>query len=141
MLNISEAGALAMHATVYIASADGRKISTKELAGQLSASRAHLSKVLQRLARYDLVDSTPGPGGGFVLCKPAEEVSLLDVYEAAEGPFERKDCLFAESVCDGGECIFGGLLGNIDEQMKERLETKNLAELTGTFSAARKKAE
>ena len=138
MLNISEAGALALHATVYLASGNGRKISTKELAGELRASRAHLSKVLQRLARYDLVDSTPGPGGGFVLCRPPEEVSLLDVYEAAEGPLESKDCLFEEPVCDGNECIFGGLLGNIDEQMKERLKAKNLSELTGTFSAAEK---
>ncbi len=141
MVNISEAGALAMHATVYIASADGRKISTKELAGELRASRAHLSKVLQRLARYDLVESTPGPGGGFVLCKPADEVSLLDIYEAAEGPFEQKDCLFTEPACDGDECIFGGLLGSVDVQMKQHLEHKNLSELTDTFSAAQREAE
>ena len=68
-------------------------------------------------------------------------MSLLDIYEAAEGPFDPKDCLFAHPVCDGEECMFGGLLGNVDEQMKQRLEQKNLAELTGTFTAAQQKVE
>ena len=133
MLRISEAGALAIHAMVYIASAKGRKVSTKELAEELNASRAHLSKVLQRLARYDLVESTPGPHGGFVLRKPADTVTLREVYEATEGPLQPQACLFSEPVCSGGECILGDVLTEIDEKVKARLEEKTLDQLTGTF--------
>jgi DNA-binding IscR family transcriptional regulator len=61
ILKISEAASLALHTTVILAANPNRLVSTKKLASQLHASEAHLSKVLQRLEKADIVNSTRGP--------------------------------------------------------------------------------
>ena len=51
MLKLTEAALLAMHTMVYLAGNPDRRVSTREIAAEFDASEAHLSKVLQRLAR------------------------------------------------------------------------------------------
>jgi Rrf2 family protein len=46
---------------------------------------AYLAKHLQGLARAGVVESVPGPKGGYRLARPAAEIPLLDVVEALEG--------------------------------------------------------
>jgi len=45
-----------------------------------------LEQIFQSLRRADLVRGKRGPGGGYVLTRPPEEISLRDVVEAVEGP-------------------------------------------------------
>lgn len=49
----------------------------------------YLEQIFQRLRKAKLVRGKRGPGGGYVLARPAGEIRLLDVIEAVEGPFER----------------------------------------------------
>lgn len=46
---------------------------------------AYLAKHLQSLSREGIVESVPGPRGGYRLARPAAEVSLLDIVLAIEG--------------------------------------------------------
>jgi Rrf2 family protein len=46
---------------------------------------AYLAKHLQALARGGIVESVPGPRGGYRLSRPATAITLLDVVEAVEG--------------------------------------------------------
>ena len=98
-VRMSEAAALAIHTAVFLAGKEGRPVSTHEVADHLHASEAHLSKVLQRLTKHGIVRPIRGPKGGFVLGKPGEEVTLIEVYEAIEGPLESSACLFDEKAC------------------------------------------
>jgi Rrf2 family protein len=82
LFKVSEAASLALHAMLHIVANPNRPVSTREIASGMHASEAHLAKVLQRLARVGLARSTRGPKGGFVLGRPAETITLLDVYEA-----------------------------------------------------------
>jgi Rrf2 family protein len=45
-----------------------------------------LEQIFQRLRKADLVRGKRGPGGGYVLARPAAEISLRDILEAVEGP-------------------------------------------------------
>jgi Rrf2 family iron-sulfur cluster assembly transcriptional regulator len=45
-----------------------------------------LEQIFQRLRKADLVRGKRGPGGGYVLARPAGEITLRDVLEAVEGP-------------------------------------------------------
>ena len=47
-----------------------------------------LEQIFQRLRKADLVRGKRGPGGGYVLARPAAEVTLRDIIEAVEGPLE-----------------------------------------------------
>ncbi len=134
ILRISDAATLALHATVYLAGHQGDAISTKKMAEVFSASKAHLSKVLQRLSRVGIVKSVRGPKGGFVLAKPPEDVTLREVYEAIEGNLEPVDCLLDEPVCANTDCMLGDLLTSINRQVREKFSQTNLADLAGTFA-------
>ena len=136
VMRISEAASLAMHAMVYLARA-GRdaRCSTREIAGVLKASEHHLSKVLQRLSRTGMVRSFRGIGGGFALVRPADEISLLEVFEAIEGGFKPRICLFPEKVCQGETCILGSLIESHNRELLEHLRGNKLSELTGVYGA------
>ena len=121
ILRISDAASLAMHSMVFLAANPDRFIPTREIASKFHISEAHLSKVLQRLARVGLVKSTRGPKGGFMLGKPAGDIVLLDVYESIEGPFAPSKCLLGAPICGGDNCILGGLLETVNKQIKEYL--------------------
>ena len=133
MLRISDAASLAMHATVLLAANPGKEVSTRRIALELNASEAHLSKVLQRLAKAGLVTSTRGPKGGFTLQKEADEVRLLDVYEAIEGSLVPNNCLLGAPICDGERCILGDLLETVDREIGDYLAGTNLSELTDVY--------
>ena len=133
ILKISEAASLALHAVVFLAAKPGRLVPTKEIASTLHLSEAHLSKVLQRLARAGLVRSIRGPKGGFTLGKPCDRISLLDVYEAIEGPFVSSNCLLDSPVCGGEQCILGGLLETANKLVEEYLAGTKLSELNHVY--------
>jgi Rrf2 family protein len=46
---------------------------------------SYLAKHLQALSRAGIVESVPGPKGGYRLAKPATEITLLDVVQAIDG--------------------------------------------------------
>ena len=129
LIKISEAASLAIHSMAILSAMDDRLLSTKEIAETLDASEAHLSKVLQRLARSGLVKSSRGPRGGFSLGKKSKEISLLDIFEAIEGPLKASDCLLKKPICRG-DCILGGLLSNVDKQVRKYLSEKTLREIS-----------
>lgn len=133
VLKISEATSLALHSMVLLAANPDSLISTREIASKLHVSEAHLSKVLQRLAKVGLVKSIRGPKGGFMLGRPAGEVTLVDVYESIEGPLVPSKCLLGTQICGGEKCILGGLLETVDKQVREYLAGTRLSELTSVY--------
>ena len=132
ILKISEAASLALHTAVLLAVDSKKWISTRELASTLHASKAHLSKVLQRLEKSGIVKSTRGPKGGFKLKKSGDEITLLDVYEAIDGKLSSGDCLLDERICNG-DCIMGRLLGDLNKQVRNYLAQAKLITLTNVY--------
>ena len=129
VLSISDAASLAMHAMVFLAARANRSASSREIALELNASGAHLSKVLQRLAKVGLLKSMRGPRGGFRLGRPPEQVPLLEVYESIEGPLQSRNCLLSRPVCVGDKCILGGLLETVNELVRGHLTETKLSQL------------
>ncbi len=124
-LRVSEAAVLALHAMALLGSRSGERVAAGEMAETLGVSEAHLAKVLPRLVQAGLVRSTRGPGGGFVLARRPEQINLLEVYEAIEGPLTEVECLLEAQVC-GGDCIFGGLLTEVNNLVRTHLQKRTL---------------
>ena len=136
-LRVSEAASLALHSMVLLAVDEERVLSTPEMATCLDVSEAHLSKVLQRLSREGLVRSVRGPRGGFVVGRAGEEITLLEVYEAIEGPLGPSKCLFGTPICSGEKCILGGALESVHRQLRDYLAGTRLSELVDVFEGTR----
>jgi Rrf2 family protein len=58
-----------------------------------------LGKVLQALGRANLIKSYRGAQGGFELARPAEQITMLEVIEAIEGPLAINLCLAEDGAC------------------------------------------
>jgi len=133
ILRISDAASLALHTMCVLASKKEAQTSTQEIADLLSASAAHLSKVLQRLTKAGFVRASRGPGGGFLLTKRPDQISLLQVYEAIDGPLRPAKCLLNKQACNG-ECILGELQHSVGNRLRGYLAEKTLADLAASFS-------
>lgn len=127
MLRISDAVNLAFHAMMILATErDGQPLSVSAMAERLGMSENHLAKVMQRLTKVGLVTSKRGPKGGFTIGRPAADIHLMDIYVSMEGPLPDRECLLNEPMCDGTCCLLGGLLGAINEQVREHLSRTSL---------------
>ena len=133
VVKVSEAATLALHTMAFLAANPGERFSAKQIAGTHEVSEAHLSKVLQRLAKVGLLNSARGPKGGFVLARPAEEITLLDVYEAVDGPLCPTTCLLGTPICNGRGCIMGDVLKTVNEQTKTYLTETTVLDVAGTY--------
>ncbi len=136
-LKISEAASLAMHSAGLLGSDVSTPMSTKTIATVFNISEAHLSKVLQRLVKVGLLKSLRGPKGGFSLAKEPGSITLLEVYEATEGPIDPTNCLFSLSDCDGKNCILGHVLADANSHLKNYLVTTTLADIQHVFKQER----
>ncbi|OEH92768.1 RrF2 family transcriptional regulator [Bacillus solimangrovi] len=92
----------AVQALVVLAEYDGLCPSAK-VAGKLESRSAFLRKILTYLVKAELVCAKEGRDGGYYLARPAEEITLRDVYEAMQfaEPFSsvlvdlnNKSCLY-----------------------------------------------
>jgi len=128
LIKFPEAASLGIHAAVMLAGGNGRA-SAKELAERLSASEAHLAKVMQRLVHEGIVESTRGPKGGFALARPAGEVTLLEIYQAIEGAVEPASCVFGAPVCGRKRCVFRGVTEELDGRLRAYLANATLSDL------------
>jgi Rrf2 family protein len=104
-------------------------VSTGLVAKELGASENHLSKVFQRLTKAGLVKSVRGPGGGFYLASPPEDITLQQIYETIDGTLKRNSCLLNHPKCDRETCVFGGLVSDIQERVSSHFSSTTLANL------------
>ena len=127
ILKISEAASIALHAMSILAKNQDELVSVKDIASQLGISGNHLSKVLQRLVKAELVISIKGNKGGFKLAKSPEIISFLEVYEAIDGKFKDSACLLNKPSCPQ-TCIMGDLTTSINKQVKNFFKNTNITE-------------
>jgi len=64
----------------------GEAVTAARLAKFYELPAAYLNKQLQALARAGILESTPGPRGGFRLARRPEDITVMDVVAAIEGP-------------------------------------------------------
>jgi Rrf2 family nitric oxide-sensitive transcriptional repressor len=129
-IKISEAASLALHAAGILAGNGGGRSSAEAIADTLGVSRAHLVKVLQRLAKAGLVRSSRGPGGGYSLTRPPREISVREVYETVEGPIDESACAMKVPTCGWASCVLGDLFCRIGKELRDQLEKTTIADFS-----------
>jgi Rrf2 family iron-sulfur cluster assembly transcriptional regulator len=65
-----------------------RAVQARETAERQGIPVRYLEQILQDLRRAGLVEGKRGPGGGYALARPAEQVRLSDLVAALDGPVE-----------------------------------------------------
>jgi Rrf2 family protein len=93
----------ALRATLDLARHEGKRRKARETAGAVDVPQQYLPQVMAALVRAGIVVSVAGRDGGYLLARRPEEVSLLDVVEAVDGPIRSTVC-----VLRGGPCTWDG---------------------------------
>lgn len=125
IFSMSEAASIAIHSMVLIARAENG-INAVKIAEKTGFSKNHISKVLQRLVKNDLLKSVRGPSGGFTLKKKPETITLLNIYESIEGTLEVTDCPLANEVCYFDQCLMGNVVNKMTLEFKKFLDRQTL---------------
>jgi len=100
-MQITRASDYAVRVMIHLAGlSPASTVRRSVLSRATGVPKAFLSKVLQQLVRSGLVRSRRGSGGGFELAVFAENVSMLDVIEAIEGPTRMNQCLVDGPSCE-----------------------------------------
>lgn len=90
---LSQKARYALRALVELARADGAQLTSGELALRADAPRKFLEAILLELSRSHLVTSRRGKFGGYVLGRPAAEISFAEVIRVIDGPLALAPCV------------------------------------------------
>jgi Rrf2 family protein len=123
--------------SILAALPEGALAPAAVLAEMYELPKPYLAKSLQALAGTGLVESVPGPRGGYRLGRPADAISFLDVVEAVEGKQRSFRCTeirrqgpCAAPVRPGdGVCQIARTMYEADEAWREVLRQRTLAGL------------
>jgi Rrf2 family cysteine metabolism transcriptional repressor len=71
----------------------GEPVPLAEIAANDGLPLAYLEHLVARLRKAGLVDSRRGSRGGYMLSRPAAQISMADVVEALEGSIAPIECI------------------------------------------------
>jgi Rrf2 family protein len=109
---------------------DDGAVSAKRIAEEFHIPPERLAKILQRLAKKQLISSQNGPKGGYVLSRPSTEITVGQVVRALEGPIRIVSCMSAQDDCPQfSRCNLRRPVQKIQASISYVLDTMTLAEL------------
>ncbi len=86
-MKLSQSVIYALQATLRLAEMTKQHpVSCNQLAADGNMPERFLLQILRDLAKQQILQSTRGGGGGFMLNRPANEITLLQIIEAIDGP-------------------------------------------------------
>jgi Rrf2 family transcriptional regulator, cysteine metabolism repressor len=121
-------GLMAVH---YIAShGDEGAVSAKRIAEEFHIPQERLAKILQRLAKKQLIESHNGPKGGYMLTRDPEKITVGQVLRALEGPVRIVSCMVENDDCPQfSRCNLRRPVEKIQASISYFLDSVTLAEL------------
>ncbi|WP_109260219.1 Rrf2 family transcriptional regulator [Hyphobacterium indicum] len=82
-------------------------VTLADIASRQSISLSYLEQLFARLRKAELVDSVRGPGGGYSLARPAENIRVIDIMSAVDESVDITRCEGEARGCieNGRRCI------------------------------------
>jgi Rrf2 family protein len=134
VMKYSQATNYALHTMLYfVALPPGHTVGVQQLAARQDLSPTYLSKILAKLVKAGLIESSPGVNGGYRLRRNKAEVSFLEVIEAIEGTASWFAC---EAGLEHSGCLIQQVMINAERQMDAYLREHKLVELVGQLRDA-----
>ena len=132
MMELTRKGEYAIRGIVYLAGKPIDKVCLlSDIAAEVDVPPTFLAKIFQQFSKIGLVKSFRGTGGGFMLGRPPENITLLEVVEAVEGPIIPNRCVVTPSNCDrSGFCNVHPVWKRVQVDVRRVLEGVTLKELS-----------
>ncbi len=131
-MQITRQADYAVRAVLYLSGLDnGQRAPTSEIALNQHIPPSFLAKIVSQLSVAGVVQTSRGARGGVSLARAADEISLLEVVEAIDGPIMLNECVFDSNACVFGDnCPVQNVWCNAQETLVKTLSDTTFASLT-----------
>lgn len=131
MLRITTKGRYALRAMLDLAMhQQDAPVTREEIAERQELPATYLAQLFSALTKAGLVESVRGPGGGYVLTRPADQITAGEILRAVEGPISLTACVVDEEVCGrAGRCSLRKLYEGLSDAIAHYLDTITLADI------------
>src|SRR5690349_14511776 len=142
-VKLSEGVEWGLHcAAVLAAVPPGSALPAGRLAEFHGVPTAYLAKHLQAMSRAGLLESVPGPRGGYRLARPADTISLLDVVEAIDGRVPAFRCTEIRQRGPAGgpareyrvQCAIHAAMNRADDAWRNELRAVSIADIVAAIA-------
>jgi Rrf2 family iron-sulfur cluster assembly transcriptional regulator len=104
-------------------------ITLADISGRQGISLSYLEQLFSKLRKHGLVDSARGPGGGYRLSRPANEIAVVEVITAVDEKVDATRC-GGKGNCQGEErCLTHELWTDLSNQIYDFLNNIHLGDL------------
>ena len=112
--------------------APGVPVALATLADAQEITVPYLEQIFAKLKKAGLVQSVRGPGGGYVLAKPAEQLRISDIVHAVDESIQMTRCNKHETggcMSTKARCLTHDLWSGLEEQIENYLHGFTLADV------------
>jgi Rrf2 family protein len=133
-VRVSTRGDYASRALLSLALHDAQSTPTsvRDIAERTGLPQPYLEQILLALKGAGLVRSKRGVGGGYVLARSPESITLAQIISAVDGPIAAGEFgqPHANGACDHeGQCVLLAVWAEVGERMREHLQSYTLADM------------
>lgn len=133
-MKISTKGRYGLRAVLDIAMhGEKEAVAISSIAERQHISVSYLEQLISKLRKAGIVNSIRGAQGGYMLAKPAEEISVGDILRALEGDLHPVDCAEiagGDSPCQGADiCVTKFVWKRISDSISQAVDTLMLSDL------------
>jgi len=134
-MRLSSRGRYGLQAACELALQHGMgPVSARVISERRNVPPAYLEQLLRKMRLAGVVVSVRGPGGGYLLARQPEQISLGDIVRAVEGPIALLECLepsFAPDECDNMfDCVARAVWKRLGKELEGMLDEITLKELS-----------
>jgi len=104
-------------------------VTLSDISKRQDISLSYLEQLFTRLRKQALVRSTRGPGGGYSLNRPANEIAVAEVVSAVDEIVDTTRCSGANNCHDGQQCLAHELWDDLSQQIYGFLDEISLQDL------------
>lgn len=132
-MKLSTKGRYGLRAMLDLAlSSECEAVSIASIAARQNISESYLEQLIAKLRKAGLVSSVRGAGGGYMLAKQPEEISVGDILRALEGNLDAVQCpgLQEEQGCSGSDlCVTKYVWKRINDSINQTVDEMKLSQL------------
>jgi Rrf2 family iron-sulfur cluster assembly transcriptional regulator len=109
----------------------GSPVNLRDISLRESISLAYLEQLFVKLRRGKIVKSVRGPGGGYLLARPAQNIQVDEIIDSVEESLVPVSCMDQKNGCVcHDQCVTHHVWQGLGERIRQFLGSITLADLT-----------
>ncbi|MCR4287687.1 MAG: Rrf2 family transcriptional regulator [Deltaproteobacteria bacterium] len=141
-MRLSTRGQYAVRAMVSLScQSDAKPVALRDISKNEGISLSYLEQLFVKLRKGNIVKSVRGPGGGYVLARPASEISVGAVISVVEEPMNPVACLDtgAKECARADTCATQGVWKGLAQRMGDFLNSISIEDLVKEVRSIKRK--